>query len=120
MCPKEIDDVLRCAIAQAQPDNLGRCALEHAEAMEVFVLGYEHAAMNDADLPEDDVGSAVQIESFDVQGIGIVIGEETGQSAGQLLVEEQAHVGYAAGMLSVRRSRSAAYARHARMSSCVS
>jgi hypothetical protein len=53
--------------------------------------------VDDGNLPEDDVGSTTKIESLDVQRIGIVISEEAGQSAGQLLVEEQAHVGLRGG-----------------------
>jgi hypothetical protein len=46
--------------------------------VEILVFGHQHEAVNHGGLPENDVGSAAESECFDVQRIGIAVGEEAG------------------------------------------
>ena len=80
------------------------------------VLRHDHEAISIRIRPDCVVVGSLQAFVSDVRGSGMQIGEKDDQAGREVLVEEQPHGG---GIETSLRSRSAAKARHARMSSVV-
>jgi hypothetical protein len=66
-------------------------------------------------LPNDAIVGLIATEASNLFGIGEQIGEQCAEFEAEVLVEQQLHAA-----VMIRRSRSAAYAKQARMSSSVS
>lgn len=84
--------------------------------MEVGILGDNNKTVLSGILPNGNVRSVFQSDMSNMLRPRILVLEGNGQSMGEILVEEQLHEG---GIDTSLRSRSAAKAKHARMSSCV-
>ena len=55
MLPQEASDLRRRAVSNPDPDNLGRCTLQHAEAVEVLVLRDEQTIALTGEFPDYSV-----------------------------------------------------------------
>src|SRR3990167_8263535 len=89
---------------------------EEAELAEVIVLGDEGHAVARSILPQVQVGLPLESDKFDVFALGIRSFESTDQLGTEVLIEQQAH---AVGEPASRRSRAAAKAKAAPISSRV-
>ena len=77
--------------ATANPDNLGRRAQKHAEAVKVLILAYEQTPMGLGKLPNRSIFRPARPDLPYVQGVGKDIVEQLGQILRELLVEEKPH-----------------------------
>src|SRR5262249_28038148 len=100
--------------------DLGRRAAGRAQALEVLVEGDEDESLVAREVPHPLVGGTAAEERSDVRRVGEDVGEPPEQRLGEVLVQQESHSAQAAGSMTIRRSRSAAKARQARTSSCVS
>src|ERR1017187_1651358 len=103
------------AVTQSDPDYFGRMAVEKAPLAEVGILRHNHQLITSRVRPNIGVGGRLQPDVADMLTFAIAVRECRWKDRRQILVKEQFH----AGMLASLRSRSAANARQARMSSPV-
>ena len=116
---QQLGDIFGSAIAYSQPDNLGWRSAQNAEPMKVFILRDERTPSLLCQLPYRSVRRAACVEFPHMQRIRQHVLQHETQPLRQLFVKEETHHLQAAGIPVVRCSRSAAYAKHARMSSTV-
>ena len=105
------------AIAQLDQDQLRWGPVQDGELAEVVVLGRQDEPLFGGLSPDQGIVGPGQLQITHMGGAGKMGGQSGGQQRGQVLVEQQPH---AARGEKVRRSRSAAKAKQARMSSWVS
>jgi hypothetical protein len=60
MLPEKTNNILSRAIPQSDPNHFRRRSAENAEAVKIFVLGYDHVSVLLRVLPDRLVGSAQQ------------------------------------------------------------
>jgi len=113
---QEAKDGLRPGIANRQPDDLRRSAVEETELSKVVVFGDDRIGRLPGSFPDRPVCRTPQAKRANVGAPRILRFESLDEPGAQVLVEEQLH---AAEELASRRSRAAAKARTARMSSAV-
>jgi len=113
---KQAFDVISRAIPSSNPDNLRRRSEKKAPLMEVGIFGDDRKAVDASVFPDWRVVCAGQAHRADVCRIRVQIAEGINKTPGEILIEEQSHPIDAENS---RRSRSAAKARQARMSSAV-
>ena len=109
---EETDNHTTCGL----PARLRWRAENKATLVEVGVLGDDCQPMLGRVPPDDVVIGRRETNIADVRGTGVQVSEVGKQAGRQILVEQEPHAG---GTDTNRRSRSAANARHARMSSRV-
>ena len=102
------------AVSAPDPDDLGRMTECETELVEISVLGEDDQSAIKSRTPDDVVIRALQGQAADVNGARDQVFEPPDQPERKVVIDEQLHP---AEMDSRRRSRSAANARHARMSS---
>jgi len=118
---EEPDDVVRRAITQPNPDHLRWRPEQDTQPVKVLVLGHDDESVIASIGPDCTVRGGGQADLTDMDGTGVQVSERVNKTGRQILVEKAAWVAaQAAGLLTTRRSRSAANARQARMSSRVS
>src|SRR5690606_31656109 len=119
-------DVLGRTVSEANPDDLRWWTEENAQAVEILVLRDEDEAVCGRPGPDRPVRRPLEPERGDMCGVRIGVREIADQARCEVLVEEQLHGRrrggpasrpQAPGTLESFRSRSAANARQARMSS---
>jgi phosphoribosylglycinamide formyltransferase-1 len=113
--PKHGFDLARGAVADVEPDHLGRAAPERAEFAEVGVLRQDRETFFAGEIPDVAVGGFSQAAIVDVHASRKEVRESPNQPWGKVVVDEQPHSTRISGFL----SRSAAKARQARMSCSV-
>jgi hypothetical protein len=113
---QEAKDGLRPGIANRQPDDLRRSTVEETELSKVVVFRDDRISRLPGPFPDRPVCRTPQAERADVGAPRILRFESVDEPGAQVLVEEQLHT---AEELASRRSRVAAKARQARMSSAV-
>lgn len=79
------------AVAQADPDDLGRGAANHAQLEKILVAGDKDAPFSGSEGPDIQVRRTPMTKRPDVKGAGIQISQRGEQCLGQILVEQQAH-----------------------------
>ena len=102
-------------VAQANPDDLRRPALQYAALGKVRILGDNREPISPGILPNGSVFGTTQLHAADMMRFRVHIPQRVHQTRRQVLIEQELH----AARVSDLRSRSAANARHARMSSSV-
>jgi len=117
MMAEQILDLTGRAVADADPDGLRRRAAREAQLMEVGVLGDGDQVVRQRVTPDIEVVSRSQADVADVNGAGEEAGERRNEPMREVLIEAQARQAPRPGTATNVRSRSAANARHARMSS---
>ena len=111
--PQQTLDLSGRTVGGAKPDDLGRVPAENASFLKVGVLRDDCEPVVFGILPNDVIVGAAQSAFMHMGRTGINIGQHVGQARRKIFVEEKLH----AFEISSLRSRSAAYARQARMSS---
>ena len=109
-------DIGRRTVTAPNPDDLWRRAEEEGQAVEVAVLRHDGKVVLGSMTPDSGVVGSLQADLPHMNDRVAQVPREFTQSRREVLIEEQPH---AAPGTSKRRSRSAAKARHARMSSRV-
>ena len=109
-------DLCRGAVAESYPDDLRRGAVHEAALVEIGVLRNDQEAVSHGICPDGVIVGAGQPDVTHMGGVGEDLGQRLYETRRQILVEEELHTG---GTDASLRSRSAANARHARMSSAV-
>ena len=61
------DELCRCAIADTEPHDLGRCSVEQTQPMEVPVLRDQYTVVLAGQVPYVRVGSATPIEETNME-----------------------------------------------------
>src|ERR1035438_7994581 len=115
MGPKEPFDGVCRAVPQPQPYDLRRVSSKEASLPEVSVLRYDGKSLLRGVVPYGAVRSLTESNLSNMDRVREQVGQSPAQPGRHVLIEEKLH----AGMLASRRSRSAAKARQARMSSRV-
>jgi len=69
--PKQPRDVSRCAVAEPHPDHFRRWAAQHAEALEILVLGDQNEISGGGLAPDRVIRSTPEAESDDVRRVGV-------------------------------------------------
>ena len=87
--PEEPRDVGGGAVAEADPDHLGRRPAEHAQAVEVLVLGHPDEALGRRVCPHPRVGRAREPGRADVRPAREHVRQRLGQARREVLVDEQ-------------------------------
>src|SRR5207244_3242876 len=103
----------RGAVPQLEPDYLRWAAPYHAQVVVIFVLGHDGERIQLGILPHLIVARAIQAHRLHMTGAGEQVSQTVDQLGRHVLVEKQFHA-TATNML---RSRSAAKAKQAWMSS---
>lgn len=116
MSSKEGFDHGRGAVAGSNPYHFRRMTKEKAALMEIGVFRDDGEALLGGILPNVVVAGRTEPNVSYVRGVGVIVLEGRDESMREVLIEEQFHEG---GRDTSFRSRSAAKARHARMSSRV-
>src|SRR5262249_30247282 len=98
-----------------EPDNLRWTTPNHAQVVVIFVFRHDGEPIQPGMFPNFIVARALEARRLHMTGAGEQVGQADNQLGGQILVEEQLH----ATATSMVRSRSAAKAKQAWMSSCV-
>ena len=111
--PQQFRDLFCPGIADVEPYNLRRRTFKEASLPKICVLGNNCQPLPSRVVPYLFVVSAPEFYARDVCACRILTGQEFNQSWAKILIEEKLH----ATELDKRRSRAAANARHARMSS---
>lgn len=106
----------RGAITGSNPNHFRRVAEEEAALMEIGIFGHDREAMLNRILPDRVIAGRAEIGVAHMLGVGVVVLQGGDESIRQVVIEEQLHEG---GRDTSFRSRSAAKARQARMSSRV-
>lgn len=88
---KETPDVDGAAVAEPDPDDLGRRALQNAEPVKVLVLRDQYGPEVNGALPHDVVSRTAEAKQADVDPIRGQIPDVLHEGFRQLLVEEQPH-----------------------------
>jgi hypothetical protein len=109
-------DKIGRAIAAANPENLRRMTAEKAERLEILVLRYDHKLFCFRQCPNFIVIGFLQSAIAHMLGCRLQIREREDEFVRQMLIEEQFHGGDIGNTF---RSRSAAKAKQARISSRV-
>ena len=112
--PKRNRDIDCRTVARTHPDDFRRCSCEKTQLPKIAVLGNDGEAVFASECPDRAVIGFAQTDIQNMRRIGIKIGKLLHEPRRQVLVEQQSHP--AAGDISLR-SRSAANARQARISS---
>ena len=68
--PQEAGDLNRRAVSDTDPDNLGRRALQHAEAMKALILRDQHTIQFTGELPDYSVRRTSRLDLPDMEGVG--------------------------------------------------
>ena len=103
-------------VAPANPDHLRWVAAQKAQLVKVGILRNDHEAFRGGILPDGFVVRAAKPDIANVTTVREYVYQGAHEPVRQVLVEEQVHVG---GISRSRRSRSAAKAKQARISSRV-
>ena len=112
---EDLVDRFRVAIPPANPNDLGWKPKQKAPLMKVRILGNDREAVFSGKSPYQLVISGFEPNQADVRGVRVEGCKALQEPVRDVLVKEQFH----AGIVISLRSRSAAKARHARMSSLV-
>lgn len=104
------------AVADSNPHHFRWVAKEKASLMKIGVFCHDDETVLGRILPDGVVTSRAQPNVAHMRGVRIIMLEGRDQSIGEVVIEEQFHLG---GRDTSFRSRSAANARHARISSRV-
>ena len=113
--PEESCSLTSGAIPEPDPNDFGRESKHKAALMKLRVFGNYRKTLLLSELPNEFVHCALQAEIPDVRRIWENRSQHPDQVVGKVLVEKKLHEG----TVSSLRSRSAAKARQARMSSPV-
>lgn len=108
-------DTFRRTVAHPQPNDLGRMTVKETPLTQVRILGHNATTVPGGVLPHEGIGGGLETHLAHVQGSRVAILQRCWQVRGQVLVEQESHTGIVASL----RSRSAAKARQARISSRV-
>ena len=103
-------------IANSNPDHFGRGTKEKTSLMEISVLCHDGKAVLCSVLPDYCISCLLQPNFADVSGVRIFLLQGLNQTMREILIEKELHDG---GIDTSFRSRSAAKAKQARMSSRV-
>ncbi len=113
---QDSEDLRRRAVTLPYPYHFWRSAIEKAHLVEVRVLRHDHIIMVSRVRPHLGIRGQLEIHVTDVRRLREEGKDLANQTQRQILVQEQLHEG---GRLTNLRSRSAANARQARISSRV-
>ena len=111
---EQVRDDVRSSVADAEPDHLGWMAPEKAELAKVIVLGDEGGVVARSILPHLEINVPFEPNDLDVFALWVRGFEAMDEATTKVLVEQQTH---SLGEPASLRSRAAANARTARMSS---
>ena len=114
-CPQHRGNLMGGAIAQPDPDDFGRKSEKEATLMEFRVLRNDGEVPEPRKFPDDLIIGTLQAERSDVRRTGVERGQHFDQTVREVLVEWELHEV----TVSSFRSRSAAKARQALISSAV-
>ena len=114
--PQHAFYIVGSAVSQLDPDDLGRWTTKEAELMEVLILGNDGEALRSRVLPDRMIGCFLKTDTAHVFRVGKCVSQTPDQLVREIVVEQQLHE---VPNDTSRRSRSAANARQARMSSRV-
>lgn len=112
---KEFRDRIRRAVTHPQPHDLGGMPMKEAPLTEVLIFGNDDVSCFPRKVPDRLIVCSFQAKVAHVGADKRLLAKRRTKSVGEVLIQKQLH----AGRLNNRRSRSAANARHARMSSGV-
>lgn len=84
-------DLLRRAVAAAQPDDFGRCATEPAALREIAVLCDHTEAVDSGVFPDLVIQRVVKRNYADVRRLREEVGETSRQPVAEVLIEKQIH-----------------------------
>ena len=104
------------AVADAQEHEFGRMSEDQAALMKVSVLGDDGVSVLLSERPDESIVGMSEAVGLDVRRVGIEVENFRNDSIGKIFIKQELH----AAALKSLRSRSAANARHALMSSRVS
>lgn len=111
--PKQIGDREGSGVTNIEPHDFGREAVDEAKLTKVGVLGYDHEAVTFGILPDLSIRPRPQADVADVSAAWVLSAKPCHECGAEVRVEENLH----ATEFVSRRSRAAAKARVARMSS---
>ncbi len=114
--PQDSLDVVRGTVAEPNPDDFGRESPQKAVLQKVRVFRHDHKTVLARKVPDGFIVSGVESPVPQMGATGVNGREQVHQSVGNILVEEKLHWERVRSL----RSRSAAKARHALISSGVS
>src|SRR5437899_10635035 len=114
MVPENGHDLLRRAVPSPDPDHLRRVPQQEAPFVEIGIPRDDREPMLGSVSPDGVVVGSLQANLADMRRVRIEVADEGEETGREVLVEEQLHAG---GTETNLRSRSAAKARQARMSS---
>jgi hypothetical protein len=86
---EEVADVGCRAISQSQPDYLGRCSMEHAQPLKVFILADDHQIVVAGVLPDREIGGTRQAAVVDMGATRIQFCKRGYEPRSDIFVEEQ-------------------------------
>ncbi len=115
MSPEQFLNRENRAVAKTQPNEFWRMAEQQTTLLKIGILGDDHKSILIRIIPDGGVGSFRKSNLPHMNASGVQVGKEARKSRRKILVEQQFHPGSIASL----RSRSAAKARQARMSSSV-
>jgi len=101
----ELSDLLRGAVANAEPDDLGRLTVEQTALLEVGILGDDGEAVGTRIIPNLLVGKPQRTTFADVRAAGEKRREQAGQLRREVLVKQQLYAGRRSGDGRGRRRR---------------
>ena len=104
---------IRACVSNLKPDDLGWRPFEETPLSEIVVLRDDHVTVVPRMVPDQAVSCTLETSVAHVDAPGVLVSQESGELRTHVLIEKELH---AAG-LERRRSRAAANARHARISS---
>jgi len=88
---QQVGDILGRAISDAKPNDLRRCAAQHAQTMEVLVLRDQDTVIFARQAPDVTVCCTALPKEAHMQRVRKQICHRRNQGLGQLLVEEKSH-----------------------------
>lgn len=115
MSPKQILNRPDWTVADAEPDEFRRVPKQKAALLKIRVLRDDHESVLLGVIPDRGVGGILQPDFPHMRATRVEIAKKARKSRREILVEQELHAGSVASL----RSRSAAKARQARMSSSV-
>jgi len=113
---QQILNVSRRTVASPNPNNLWRRPKEKRSMVEVSVLANDYELVLGSMVPDASIISGFQPHAANMHRGDAKIGKTVAESVGEILIEQQVHF---VPVAISRRSRSAANAKHALMSSRV-
>lgn len=115
MCAQKLIDLIRGAVAEFEPDDLRRVIFEYTAFRKISIFGDDGKPVDAGMIPNFSIIGCTEPEIVDMRRTGIQVRQSFREPRRKILVQQNLH----AATVSSLRSRSAANARHARMSCSV-